>query len=384
MFATGGDDGGLYIWHKDSAELLRKIQADRDVVNGISVHSQLPTVATCGIDHDIKIWEFDPDLYMRGKPFSAPVMPGSHYFRFFRTRERSVLTTEEATKAIAEAQTLKDSGNVLYNAKNYTGARERFLEALAKIGFEATTMAMEDELRVLYVSCYNNIAACYLQEKNYERVSYFCEEALKRDPKNPKALYRLGIAKMNLKDFNEAKVELEKALALAPNDSLIKNALAQLKNTRNQYNLREKEKFKQMFLSSPNKDDDKKQEEAIRNSDQSSSDSNTSPDESEEDDVVNQEEEEDEEEDDDEDEDEEDDEEFEADSDATSTVTVTATDNSTSIATDNSTVTATSATDSNTITNSNSNADNPNNSQNDRNRNEMDIERNKQQEIDEY
>ena len=40
---TGGDDGNLYVWNKETCELVCKMQADSQVVNTVLPHPHLPT-----------------------------------------------------------------------------------------------------------------------------------------------------------------------------------------------------------------------------------------------------------------------------------------------------------------------------------------------------
>lgn len=54
---TGGDDGNVYVWHKDSGELVRKFQADSSVVNTVLPHPHLPTMVCCGIDNHVRVFE---------------------------------------------------------------------------------------------------------------------------------------------------------------------------------------------------------------------------------------------------------------------------------------------------------------------------------------
>jgi hypothetical protein len=55
--ATGGDCGGLFIWHKKTGTLVRKVQADAQVVNSVCPHPRLPVLVTSGIDDVVRIWE---------------------------------------------------------------------------------------------------------------------------------------------------------------------------------------------------------------------------------------------------------------------------------------------------------------------------------------
>ena len=55
--STGGDCGGLFIWRKDTCELVRRLQADGQVVNNVCPHPHLPTIVTSGIDDEMRVWE---------------------------------------------------------------------------------------------------------------------------------------------------------------------------------------------------------------------------------------------------------------------------------------------------------------------------------------
>jgi len=54
---TGGDDGNLYVWNKETCELVCKMQADSQVVNTVLPHPHLPTLVCCGIDNHVRVFE---------------------------------------------------------------------------------------------------------------------------------------------------------------------------------------------------------------------------------------------------------------------------------------------------------------------------------------
>lgn len=54
---SGSDCGHVYIWSKHDGRLQKLLKGDRRVVNCLEPHPYLPaTLATSGIEHDIKIW----------------------------------------------------------------------------------------------------------------------------------------------------------------------------------------------------------------------------------------------------------------------------------------------------------------------------------------
>lgn len=54
---SGSDDGHVYIWSKQDGKLQQWLKGDDSVINCLEPHPHLPcTMATSGIDHDVKIW----------------------------------------------------------------------------------------------------------------------------------------------------------------------------------------------------------------------------------------------------------------------------------------------------------------------------------------
>lgn len=60
---TGCDSGAMFIWHKDSCEMVCKVQADSQVVNNVLPHPNLPMVVTSGIDDVLRVWEAGEGLH---------------------------------------------------------------------------------------------------------------------------------------------------------------------------------------------------------------------------------------------------------------------------------------------------------------------------------
>ncbi|KAH7574838.1 hypothetical protein JRO89_XS02G0010800 [Xanthoceras sorbifolium] len=53
---SGSDCGRIFIWKKKGGELIRVMEADKDVVNCIESHPHEAVLASSGIERDIKIW----------------------------------------------------------------------------------------------------------------------------------------------------------------------------------------------------------------------------------------------------------------------------------------------------------------------------------------
>ncbi|CAJ1450697.1 unnamed protein product, partial [Effrenium voratum] len=70
--ASGGDCGHLFLWSTESGQLLRKLRADRRVLNSLAPHPVLQAVAASGIDADIKFFDVAPPPSAPSPPPSAP------------------------------------------------------------------------------------------------------------------------------------------------------------------------------------------------------------------------------------------------------------------------------------------------------------------------
>lgn len=53
---SGSDCGRIFIWKKKGGELIRVMEADKEVVNCIEPHPYETLLASSGIERDIKIW----------------------------------------------------------------------------------------------------------------------------------------------------------------------------------------------------------------------------------------------------------------------------------------------------------------------------------------
>ncbi|ELK18121.1 WD repeat-containing protein 42A [Pteropus alecto] len=54
---SGSDCGHIFLWEKSSCQIIQFMNGDRTgTINCLEPHPHLPVMATCGLDHDVKIW----------------------------------------------------------------------------------------------------------------------------------------------------------------------------------------------------------------------------------------------------------------------------------------------------------------------------------------
>nr|CAD2162780.1 unnamed protein product [Meloidogyne enterolobii] len=87
----------------------------------------------------------------------------------------------------------------------------------SRIRQDSTTCGQEilTEAKELMTKCYNNLAACLLArdsntKEDFMRAVFYCDNVLKDDPINEKALFRKGVALMRADNWDKAIEQLEK------------------------------------------------------------------------------------------------------------------------------------------------------------------------------
>ncbi|KAM9850382.1 tetratricopeptide repeat protein 9C [Aulostomus maculatus] len=171
--------------------------------------------------------------------------------------------------SLEEAAHMKTEGNAFYREKNFRSAISRYHCALLVLrgldsevtsaveGFgpemPALTSEQETLLRNTQVDCYNNLAACLLQKSsvNYSRVREYSLRVLDWRPGDVKALYRAGVATLELGDAQTAKEYLTQVCKVQPNDTNVRKQLQRAEEKLKKELQREKAMCRGMFSSSP-------------------------------------------------------------------------------------------------------------------------------------
>jgi tetratricopeptide (TPR) repeat protein len=125
----------------------------------------------------------------------------------FFMRELSAATQAGDNEAYEALKALAEEGSPEERARNYKHyGNERFKEGLWKDAVEFYTRSLALDSGVLVnEQCYANRAACHLKLENYGRAVVDASKCLKLNPKNSKAIYRMGTGLFKLDKLKEAE-----------------------------------------------------------------------------------------------------------------------------------------------------------------------------------
>jgi len=250
---TGGDCGSFFIWEACSGKLLRKLPADRCVVNCVAPHPTLPLVCTSGIDAEIKVWDVG-DGRVRAtetRKRTSPEDVGSSSDWGRRRREGAPnATVAEAEERMEAAERRKQRGNTYVRQGNWTDALEQYSDALQDLHFLAPNTGAQREREALAVSCHSNCAFCHLNIEEYAAAVEDCNKVLEIDEGNVKARFRRATALGELREFDRAFVDIEVALCAEPDNSDLVRLRTKLQKQQKQHKKRERSLYKRLFTCS--------------------------------------------------------------------------------------------------------------------------------------
>ncbi|CAK9822263.1 RNA polymerase II-associated protein 3 [Anthophora retusa] len=128
--------------------------------------------------------------------------------------EDEKMSKEELEKAYLEATEHKNEGNIFVKQQKWSKAVGCYSEAIKIFPYDAIF--------------YANRALCQLKLDNFFSAESDCTAAIQLDENYVKAYHRRATARMNLKQYKEAKQDLEKVLKLDSSNKEAKALLAQI------------------------------------------------------------------------------------------------------------------------------------------------------------
>ena len=145
--------------------------------------------------------------FSNGKEISSSDAPFVTYVFALKSMERAkdpwALTGEEKVEL---ADKLKSSGNAFFKKKEYVRAEAKYSQGLRYVepdGQQNDEIA--NKIKALKISLHLNYAACALKRSAWKEVITNCDQVLKIESLNEKALYRIATAESDFGVYDEAK-----------------------------------------------------------------------------------------------------------------------------------------------------------------------------------
>lgn len=149
---------------------------------------------------------------------------------------------------LAAAESHKQQGNTFFSSNDYEKAEKSYHTGLYHLNFDPLSYNFElldkhrEAVQQIKIPTCLNLAAVRIKLKKYATVVDLCNEVLKEQSNNAKALYRKAQALYGMNNFESALDPVEKALKVA-DDPAVKNLKIKILKA-----LRiENEKFKKMW-----------------------------------------------------------------------------------------------------------------------------------------
>ncbi|CAM9669724.1 unnamed protein product [Chrysoparadoxa australica] len=160
--------------------------------------------------------------------------------------ERKIVDLSTAEK-LAACEGFKAKGNSLYAEGQYRRAAQQY--RLAMIYYDYTFAEGEEAYKMdaLRLVCCVNSAACFVKVGEWGEAREYCQQALREDPTNVKALFRRAQVYSHRDEFEAARADLLAALKQNPSDFSLRKELMLLEAKVTSYKQQSAVMGKQIF-----------------------------------------------------------------------------------------------------------------------------------------
>ncbi|KAM0026468.1 putative peptidylprolyl isomerase [Helianthus debilis subsp. tardiflorus] len=152
-----------------------------------------------------------------------------------------------------DVEKTKGTGNRLFKEGKYALAKTKYEKVLREFNH---VNPQDDEEGKEFANTRNllnlNVAACYLKLGDCRKSIETCNKVLDANPVHVKALYRRGMAYMEVGDFDEARADFNKMMTIdKSSEANAKAALLKLKQTQQEVEKKARRQFKGLFDKKP-------------------------------------------------------------------------------------------------------------------------------------
>ncbi|KAJ5073551.1 fk506-binding protein [Anaeramoeba ignava] len=222
-----------------------------------------PFKLTVGTGQVIKGWDLSLPTFKIGEKSKVVIKPEYGYGNqtvsdkipanstlTFEMELLDIIGGEEPLEVkITKAEKAKETGIALFRENKLQEAIEESQKGLQLFEEWKTEDDPEDEEKkqeiILKLSL--NVALYQLKLEKYADVKKTCRKILEKNPQTLRALYRLGVAEMNLGEFENAVTTFKKGFEIEPNNKDLQKQYAILKQKVSKYEQEKRELYKKMM-----------------------------------------------------------------------------------------------------------------------------------------
>ncbi|KAJ3440676.1 fk506-binding protein [Anaeramoeba flamelloides] len=146
---------------------------------------------------------------------------------------------------------LKNEGNTFFKTRKFQEAEGKYLESLESVKkIPRRTLEPEEKKQVvgLQTTLLLNASMSEIKLEKFAKSLKNCEEALKLDPKNPKAIYRKGLSYGGKLDYDEAIKVFSYGVEIDPQNKIMKSKLNFYKKKKIAEQDKKRNMYKKMLL----------------------------------------------------------------------------------------------------------------------------------------
>eukprot|EP01054_Gregarina_sp_Poly1_P000458 Gregarina_sp_Poly_1__457@NODE_110_length_13975_cov_113_221887_g97_i0_p6_GENE_NODE_110_length_13975_cov_113_221887_g97_i0NODE_110_length_13975_cov_113_221887_g97_i0_p6_ORF_typecomplete_len290_score55_93FKBP_C/PF00254_28/2_7e32FKBP_C/PF00254_28/6_2e03TPR_19/PF14559_6/0_21TPR_19/PF14559_6/4_4e05TPR_16/PF13432_6/0_071TPR_16/PF13432_6/0_00061TPR_9/PF13371_6/1_7e06TPR_2/PF07719_17/0_12TPR_2/PF07719_17/8_3e02TPR_2/PF07719_17/0_014TPR_11/PF13414_6/0_011TPR_11/PF13414_6/1_1e02TPR_11/PF13414_6/54TPR_11/PF len=226
-----------------------------------------PFVFTIGEGQVIKGWDvgvasmckgevadllIQPD-FAYGENGSPPTIPPNAVLKFKvellkfapKKKDKYLMSSEERLQAASES---KEEGNKLFKEGKHQEAAKLYTEAKGFLeGCEDWNETQATAAKPLKLSVHLNLSNAYLKTESWLQCVLEATAALQLDAGHVKALFRRGVARTALGEYDTARIDLVAAAKADPQNAEIRRALQKCKGLMEEYEQHSSQTYARMF-----------------------------------------------------------------------------------------------------------------------------------------
>ncbi|ELK33795.1 Peptidyl-prolyl cis-trans isomerase FKBP5 [Myotis davidii] len=164
---------------------------------------------------------------------------------FEKAKESWEMDTKEK---LEQAAIVKEKGTVYFKGGKYLQAVIQYGKIVSWLEMEYGLSEKESKASESFLlAAFLNLAMCYLKLREYTKAVECCDKALGLDSANEKGLYRRGEAQLLMNEFESAKGDFEKVLAVNPQNKAARLQISMCQKKAKEHNERDRRIYANMF-----------------------------------------------------------------------------------------------------------------------------------------